>query len=475
MGIRLATAALLAGSMLAAPTSGQTTAELLQKAIYTQETVGDLDGAIKLYRQIVTAAAESRTLAAQAQFRLATCLKKKGDLAGATKAFEQVIHLYPEQKDLVEQAKAATPGDFPLQPTPWQEGELSELRLKLPGGMTIGSMITSVESNPARPNNSIFHVRLYGPDGPMQWSRTEVERESLRPVTRSYRSPMMGNFTTDYDGRNVRTVFGNKDGTTTNALTLDGPVFDNEEAIFLLRRLPLSVGQKSVLHLVSPAGPDIQITADVQGIEDVQVPAGKFKCYKVELSMVKQVFYIAVDLPRQLVKIDAGTAVFELTSLRRLDTAPVHHRDALTGFSVTAPANWIFQPAPGAAAGSTLLRLLDPLGRMDVLIWAKPETTGAAAIHQALADAMEKSSLESGQRLKQWVLWPPSVEWKQIGGQAAVSARANYVSGQQNMVEYTVWLRTPNSKAQIAMRAAEKDSQEARDRLDEIVNTLKLK
>jgi hypothetical protein len=40
----------------------QTTSELLQKGIYMQETVGDLDGAFKLYRQDVDMNRDSRAL-----------------------------------------------------------------------------------------------------------------------------------------------------------------------------------------------------------------------------------------------------------------------------------------------------------------------------------------------------------------------------------------------------------------------------
>ena len=51
----------------------------MQKAIYTQETTGDVDSAIQMYRRIL-AAAPPRQLAAQAQFRLAQALLQKGDL-----------------------------------------------------------------------------------------------------------------------------------------------------------------------------------------------------------------------------------------------------------------------------------------------------------------------------------------------------------------------------------------------------------
>jgi hypothetical protein len=45
-------------------------AELLQRGIYAQETSADLDGAIKIYRQLVDSHPQQREIDAQAQYRL---------------------------------------------------------------------------------------------------------------------------------------------------------------------------------------------------------------------------------------------------------------------------------------------------------------------------------------------------------------------------------------------------------------------
>ena len=50
-------ASLFAAALLVAATAGaQSGADLLQKGIYTQETLGDLDGAVGIYRQITASA-----------------------------------------------------------------------------------------------------------------------------------------------------------------------------------------------------------------------------------------------------------------------------------------------------------------------------------------------------------------------------------------------------------------------------------
>src|SRR5215471_6896151 len=95
-------AAVFAGALLMAlPAAGQTAAELLQKGIYAQETEGNLDNAILIYRQIVNSAPAQREVAAQAQYRLAQALLQKGDLATASKEFERLARDYADYQKLI--------------------------------------------------------------------------------------------------------------------------------------------------------------------------------------------------------------------------------------------------------------------------------------------------------------------------------------------------------------------------------------
>lgn len=87
--------------LLALPCAAQTPAELLQKGIYTQETAGDLDGAIQIYRQITASAPSQSPVAAQAQFRIAEVLLHKGDLNGAALEFTILATRYSEHQALI--------------------------------------------------------------------------------------------------------------------------------------------------------------------------------------------------------------------------------------------------------------------------------------------------------------------------------------------------------------------------------------
>src|SRR5215469_14593884 len=76
----------------------------MQRALYLEETVGDLGAAIQIYRQVLAAGAGSRVYEAEAQFRLGACLLKEGDKPQAARAFQQLMQTHPEATGLVAQA-----------------------------------------------------------------------------------------------------------------------------------------------------------------------------------------------------------------------------------------------------------------------------------------------------------------------------------------------------------------------------------
>jgi hypothetical protein len=108
-GIALST---LAVSLVAGSSFAQTAAELLERGIYRQDTVGDLDGAIRIYRQIVHPGV-ARDVAAHAQLRLAESLLKKGDVASAEQEFARLTREYSDFQALVGRF-AARPAARPV-------------------------------------------------------------------------------------------------------------------------------------------------------------------------------------------------------------------------------------------------------------------------------------------------------------------------------------------------------------------------
>ena len=92
---------LLALGPAAGATRGASPAELLEQAIYTEETKGELRAAGQLYQQIVDDPAADRSLVAQAQLRLGLCELKLGDKPRAISALERLTREFPDNNALL--------------------------------------------------------------------------------------------------------------------------------------------------------------------------------------------------------------------------------------------------------------------------------------------------------------------------------------------------------------------------------------
>ena len=106
---------LVATLSASAVSQGPTASELLQRGIYLEETVGDLDAAMGIYKQVVQMAAVSRVNAAQAEYRMGLCQQKQGHRAEAINTFQKLIREYPEQAAIVAKAREFLPAESRLQ------------------------------------------------------------------------------------------------------------------------------------------------------------------------------------------------------------------------------------------------------------------------------------------------------------------------------------------------------------------------
>jgi len=77
---------------------------LFEKAKFTMETKGDLNGAINLFNEIIKKYPKEREYAAKSQLYIGLCNEKLGN-AEARKAYERVVSDYADQSEIVAQAR----------------------------------------------------------------------------------------------------------------------------------------------------------------------------------------------------------------------------------------------------------------------------------------------------------------------------------------------------------------------------------
>jgi hypothetical protein len=435
-------AVLLGTSLACLPYSaaGASASELLEKGIYQEETKGDLDSAITIYQQLLGDSKNAQALAAQAQFRLAQCYQKKNRHSDAVAAFERLIRDYPDQKDLVAKARANLPAELALQPVPWVDGERLQLTLSLASGLDIGT----VEYRAFRTESDgrkLWQVgaRMFAQANSL--SKADVDAETFTPVASTWKHALLGEASAIFRPGEVEVA---RVGKENHKVAVDGPIYDNEQCVHLVRRLPLEVGYKASLPLVSSLGGGtvVAIGIEVPTKETVQTPAGEFECFKVVMN-VGQTFWFSTDAHRYLVKFEAGGATALLASIaQRGASEPVVYTNEAAGISLTAPANWVLHlRKEDDRSHRRTLHFLDPQADAHAVALRLYQTDKLSAKARAGVRAWAESDFADhiAKEVKDAKIRPDGWKPFSVSGRAGMSFIADFVEKDQPMVAFVIY------------------------------------
>jgi len=465
----------ITGLLTAAEATGAgSPSELLEQGLYSEQTKGDIDEAMKLYQQVVAEGKAGQAVAAQAQYRLGMCFHKKKDYAAATAAFERVVRDYPEQKDLVALASRYLTGATPLLPAPWVDGEEMQLDIKFPTGFKLGTVVYRVQAGETN-GQKTWRVssRLFATT--QQASRVEVEAETFKPIHGWWKVDVMGETEVAYSAGHAELRTVGKNGVKKVELT--GVVYDNEEAAQLIRRLPLGSGYKTTLRIFSSLGGGniVPIGVKVVGEEKVMVPAGEFDCYKVELSPVNQTFYYSADEHRYLVKFEAGGVAAELAQVTQRNAGePAGYQDPEFGFTLTAPAEWVFFRADVKdEKETTRLMVLDPDATASIVVNVENREGYGPKAGQSLREWVEKEVIEGDaiKTLKALKIRPESWQERTVAGQRGLGVVGDFLEQKQKKVGYAIFVPGKTRMAAFTLMVAAKDFAACKPKFEAIVDS----
>jgi len=133
---------------------------------------------------------------------------------------------------------------------------------------------------------------------------------------------------------------------------VQGIAYDNEQALYLIRRMPLAENYEGSFPIFSvQGGITIECRIKVLDIEEISVEAGTFTCYKTDLSLytdeiktLQHTLWFSADEDKYQVKYDVGgAAIMELAKVWQKDKdIPLTFENEELHFSVTIPADWRF-------------------------------------------------------------------------------------------------------------------------------------
>jgi hypothetical protein len=474
----LAITSLLSTAQIA---SAASPSELLEQGIYSEETKGDVDAAMKCYQQVVAEAKAGQAVAAQAQYRLGICYYKKKNCGEANAAFEKLLKDYPDQKDLIALANKYLASAMPLMPAPWVDGEEMQLDIKFPAGLKIGTACYRVNAGETN-GQKIWRLRttLFAAIS-QQSSRVEVEADSFKPIHCHWKINVIGEVDVTYlPGHAELKMIGQDE---VKKIDLNGVVYDNEEIAQLIRRLPLDSGYKTTLHTFTGLGGGniIPVQVEVTGSEKLEVPARTFDCYKVELSMPgqSQSFWYSTDAHHYPVQFKGGGVIGVLAAVtQRKAGESVQYQDPALGFLLTAPADWMFHRSeakddkdqtrvvildPDAIATATVdvgsRKLLRPEAQKSLRTWAEQEV----------------AKTERSKAMKALKIRPESWKVRSVADCPALSVVADFEEGKEKKIGCSVFTLGNSNVAVFSLYAPAKDFEAFQPKFDAIVDSYKEK
>jgi hypothetical protein len=463
--------------------SASSTAEMLEKAIYEEETVGNLDAAMEIYTDIAADADADRPFVAQALYRLGQCQLKSGQEERAEATFRKLVNLYSDQADWVAKARAHLPGPgpeegpsaagLPVGPAPWSDGELLRFVVKLPDGRSIGDLTYSARSVTAA-GRSAWRIETFMalPKAELaKYVYVDADRDTFAPLSTHFYHSQLGTLRADYVA-GERRIMMNRPGGTPEPFShrLPGVTFDNEQILHLLRRLPLKLGFETTFPATGRPGVTATAAVAVKAIENVTVPAGVFECFRMEVGTPPYIEtqFISTDANRYIVKVLNPEITVELTEITRLPEGPSVFQEPKTGISLRVPAGWDIQNSSFRFAEHEYFLVLFAPGM-------KVKAAGVAQKLEPRVPVREFAEMDleiyKGRRDSFHVV-ENSWNETEIAGAPAVSVLATLRSENEDVREYRIYIDGPSAYYWFIYRANPETFDSMKGEFDSIVESL---
>jgi hypothetical protein len=220
----------------------------------------------------------------------------------------------------------------------------------------------------------------------------------------------------------------------------------------------------------------MKLDVEVTGKETVEVPAGKFECYKLIVKPVQQTFWISADAHRYAVKFEAGGVTGVLQSIRQVKPdATVEYADKDLGFSLSAPADWYFIPDKASVKEpSKLAILVDPGAESVSALLVKP-LEKLKDEHKASVRAWAENEVEDSRKAhKNFQVIADSWKQRKVAGYPAVSYAANFDHGDMKRAKYYVFVLGKSTASFFVANVARDRMDDFCREYDKVIDTYKV-
>ena len=252
-----------------------------------------------------------------------------------------------------------------LQPAPWKDGDAMRFRLLTKAGMEIGHLIWAV-NGVEHEGKACWKVgqRLVIPSaGSIMASHVVAEKERFIPVS-GRTAHQLGTVDATYLPGKV--LLQHKGAGSPREVKVPDPIYDHEQVIFLMRRLPLA-------EKYSVSFPVMSVLSGAEGLEcrirvlkreSIDIALGSRDCWKIRIQVymgamkaVEQTAWFTVEghVPVRFVTDQMDMELAEYTSATQEAMELKEH-----GAVVDLPKGWFGYELPSLGKDSEIVRLLPP-------------------------------------------------------------------------------------------------------------------
>ncbi|MFG0250145.1 MAG: tetratricopeptide repeat protein, partial [Phycisphaeraceae bacterium JB051] len=309
-----------------------------------------------------------------------------------------------------------------------------------------------------------------------QYTAVLAGGKTFAPIHAITSNSMLGQFVATYQDQKVDLQSSSNAGDSKHTFDVPKQVFDNEQVIYLIRRLPLTKDYQATFPIFPvTSGQLVDCHIKVVARENVKAAGKQYDCWKIDLkvkangvtALNHQLWYSA-DKQHLLVKYDTGSAVMLLDDVSTQPDQPTPV-EVIKGLSLTQPVDWQFYNNPNPGQYKASVNLLSSTQTWGMFLVA--ENAKNAGPLEVLVKQNVKS-LESF--FTDYKIDESSWKKHSIASMDAITYVADYKDKKQQMVEYRTYLANDSHIMWFVFRTAKDRFEANRKVYDQIITGLKI-
>jgi hypothetical protein len=192
-----------------------------------------------------------------------------------------------------------------LLPAPWSDGERIKMKISSPKGNPLGHLVFAADRALVE-GNAVWRIesdRHFTKDNTREFTRVDALQDSFIPLL-AVTQNKDGDFNTIYDKDKITLTAVKNKKRSVSTTRISGAVYDNEQILHLVRRLPLAPGYKTSFKVFSATDDAVaNCKLEVgQKIENTKWAGGTMPCYVVDIRAY--VLFIKVEEHRLWISTD---------------------------------------------------------------------------------------------------------------------------------------------------------------------------